>query len=332
MREVEAVEEVERRVRPRSPLPPRLVEQDRCRDADVQRLDLARKRDRDHGVAGAPHQRPQPLSLRPEHERQAAGQVRLAHGRPARVRGPRPQSRPLHLVQEPREILHDRDGQVLHRARRRARDRRRHPRRPVRRQDHAGRPRPLGGAAHGTEVPRIRDLVETDEQWLAGRRELVRVRVPVRLDACDDALVVARPRELGQHPLGDDLRLPLPGLPCGPLGREQLEHLAPAAQRLAHRTPAVDELGASFRDELKPACDVAHFPARRLDLAAEPVCLLEIAPRSRFLPPLREPRRSPARQSVSANEPRPKSSSPRRNDEFARDPANRGRPPELPAC
>src|SRR6185312_17058221 len=41
---------------------------------------------------------------------------------------------------------------------------------------------------------------------------------------------------------------------------------------------------ASFGNELEAAGDVAHLPARRVDLAAEPVGLVEVLARPRGLP------------------------------------------------
>ena len=117
----------------------------------------------------------------------------------------------------------------------------------MRRHDDAGRAGALGAAADGAEVVRIGDPVEHREQRLVGLRQLVRVRVAVRLDARDDALVVARPRALGQVALERrvDLRLGEPGLAGRrPLGRPDLEHLAASAQRLANGLPTVDEVAA----------------------------------------------------------------------------------------
>ena len=52
-----------------------LVEEDRRRDADVQRADLARERDRDDAVARPANERPHALPLGAEHERDAAREV-----------------------------------------------------------------------------------------------------------------------------------------------------------------------------------------------------------------------------------------------------------------
>src|SRR5262249_24422669 len=107
------------------------------------------------------------------------------------------------------------------------------------------------------QVPRVGHLIETDEQRLARRRELVRVRVAERLDSRDDALAVARPGELGQHALGDDLRLPLPPLPRRPLGREELPNLPPPPHRppppAAARRPARPPRGGARGGPPRPA-------------------------------------------------------------------------------
>ena len=58
-------------------MPPRLVEEERSGDADVQRLDASELRDRDLEVARAPHERPQPFPLRAEREADAAGEAPL---------------------------------------------------------------------------------------------------------------------------------------------------------------------------------------------------------------------------------------------------------------
>ena len=59
-------------------------------------------------------------------------------------------------------------------------------------------PAPSARPADGAEVARIGDAVEHGQQRALGRGQLVRVGVAVRLDAGDDALVVARARELRQ--------------------------------------------------------------------------------------------------------------------------------------
>jgi diguanylate cyclase (GGDEF)-like protein len=139
---------------------------------------------------------------------------------------------------------------VLDRARRGATDGRRDARRSVRGQDDTGRPCPLGGPADGPEVPRIRDLVEAREQGALGSRELIGVRVPVRLAEREHALVVTRSDRLGQLPFGLDLRAELAEPRLGfhrSLRDPQLEDLARAANRLADGAPAVDLLPGHSR-------------------------------------------------------------------------------------
>jgi hypothetical protein len=108
--------------------------------------------------------------------------------------------------------------------------------------DHASRPRALCGTDDGSEVVRIGDLIENDQQRLPGG-ELVRVGVTERLDPGDHALVVAGASELVQRLLRHDLGLAIPAVPRRPLGGEELEHLPATAERLTHRPPAVNELG-----------------------------------------------------------------------------------------
>src|SRR5689334_12597620 len=104
-------------------LPPRLVEEDGCGDADVQGLDVPELRDRDEQVAGPSDERPQPLALGAEDEGEAARQVGLPHWRPVLARGARdPDVTALDLLEIPREVRHDGDRQVLDRAGRRAAD------------------------------------------------------------------------------------------------------------------------------------------------------------------------------------------------------------------
>ena len=79
------------------------------------------------------------------------------------------------------------------------------------------------------------------------RDEVVRVGVRVRLGPGHDALVVSRSGRLGQLTLGLDLQsgtVPQPRLDSrrGTLGRPELEHLPPTAERLPHRAAAVDLL------------------------------------------------------------------------------------------
>ena len=112
--------------------------------------------------------------------------------------------------------------------------------------DDPGRPRTFGAPRDRTEVPRVGHAVEADEQWARALSELVGVRVLVRLDPRDDALVVAVADRLGQITVGPDLDarpavLLQPGLGRErPLGRKELEHLPRAAKRLAHCAPPVD--------------------------------------------------------------------------------------------
>ena len=118
----------------------------------------------------------------------------------------------------------------------------------MRRDDDARRSRPFGRPADGAEVARVGDAVEHREQRTLDGGQLIGVGVAVRLDARDHALVVARTGELGQvallpHPHPRSRRLePRLGLER-PLGRQELEHLATAAQRLANGAAAVHEVG-----------------------------------------------------------------------------------------
>ena len=118
--------------------------------------------------------------------------------------------------------------------------------------DDAGRSRAFGAPAHRAEVPRIAHLVETGEERAVGRGQLVGVRVLVGLAPGEHSLVVARAGRLGDVPLELDVharlnRLAQPGLALDrPLGRPELEHLAPAAERLAHGPAAVDLLARHF--------------------------------------------------------------------------------------
>src|SRR5437763_672603 len=67
--------------------------------------------------------------------------------------------------------------------------------------------------------------------------------------------MVTRARELGQLAVGErlDAALAQPALGANrALGREDLEHLPPAAQRLADRPPPVDELRRHFGTSWKP--------------------------------------------------------------------------------
>ena len=95
------------------------------------------------------------------------------------------------------------------------------------------------------------------EDWLAeakpkvkADRELVGVDVGIGSDERQNALVIPRLGAVGQLPVGlqpqPDLVQPVLGLDR-PLGRPDLEHLPPAAQRLAHGPPPVDEVGGQFR-------------------------------------------------------------------------------------
>src|SRR5690348_1905149 len=125
-------------------------------------------------------------------------------------------------------------------------------RRAVRGDDDPRRASALGAPAHRTEVARVGDPVEADEEREVLRGELPAVRVPVRLRPRDDALMVARPGGLGEPTLELDLhldgRLAQPRLRGDrALARPELEHLATAPQRLAHRAAAVDLIASHCR-------------------------------------------------------------------------------------
>ena len=241
--------DTKRRVGRGRALPNGLVQEHGRGDADVQRLHPPGERDGDGRVAGLAHERPDPPPLGAEDERQPAAELCSPHRLTVERGRVDPQRRALHLPEPAGEVGDDRHRQVLDRAGRRAAHRRRHPRRPVRRQHDAGRAGAFGAPAHRPEVARVGDLVEADEERPVGRSQLVRVRVAVGLAAGDEALVLARAGELGQLPLRADLHAPpvQPRLPGGARRREHLEHLAPAVERLPHRTPAVDKLAAHGR-------------------------------------------------------------------------------------
>ena len=121
----------------------------------------------------------------------------------------------------------------------------------MRRDDHARRSGARRAAHDGTEVARVGHLVETAEQRLLRRGELPSVRVGIRLAPGDDALVIRRRGGLGQlalalHVDARPLAEPVERL-RGALARPQLEHLAPAAQRLTDGVAPVDELSGHAR-------------------------------------------------------------------------------------
>ena len=100
-------------------------------------------------------------------------------------------------------------------------------------------------------APRLRGSVTRSRQTSSGlgcRASSKASRVSIRLDARDDALVVASAGGVGQLALGLDLDArpavlaqPLLGVQRA-LGRPQLEHLARSAQRFPNRAPPVDLL------------------------------------------------------------------------------------------
>src|SRR4051812_5033567 len=164
------------------PLPAGLVEQERRRNADVERLHVAELRDRDRQVARAADERAEPLPLGAEDEGEAAGEIGLPHRR--RVLGVRsddPQIARLDLLEIAREIRDDGDRHVLDRAGGGTAHGGRDESGAVRRDDDAGRSRPLGAPDHGAEVARVADLVEAREQRPFDARELIRVGVDERL-------------------------------------------------------------------------------------------------------------------------------------------------------
>ena len=237
-----------------------------------------------------------PFALGSEDEGDAAGEVGLPHRRSRLAhRACDPEIAALDLREVAGEVRHDGDREVLDGAGRGTADGGGDARRAVRGHDDAARAGSLGAADHGAEVARVADLVEAGEERRRARGELERVGVAERLAPGDDALMVARAGRLGEVAL--ELRLharPLdvaqPGLAAHrALARPQLEHLARAAQRLAHGPAPVDELARHERGtSRKPAGDVAHLPARGLDLVAQAVGLREVLGVARLAPPLGE--------------------------------------------
>ena len=126
--------------------------------------------------------------------------------------------------------------------------------------------------------------------------------------------MVARARLLGQLALGFTCTRGLRAEPVlgseRPLGRPELEHLAAAAQRLAHGAPAVDELAASrAADEPEAAGHVAHLPAGAAISPRSRSASAKSRVRARLLPPPASSTISGGASSRSASEPSPKSSS-----------------------
>src|SRR6187200_1497103 len=110
-----------------------LVQEEGSSDADVERLDLPAERDRHSAVACTAYERAYALALGTEHQRDAAGQIRLPHRRAGRAGClPDPQLWPLDLGEVGGQVGNYRHGDVLDRAGRSAANRRGHANRPVR--------------------------------------------------------------------------------------------------------------------------------------------------------------------------------------------------------
>ena len=253
--EVVAVEEVERRLGHQPARRWRRASNRKHRrgHAHVERLDRARRA----GSRRARRRCGGRAVAAPSPRRRARARLRR-RGRCSRDRrgglargAVHPELRPLDLLEVARQVRDDRDRQVLDRPGRRTRDGGRHDRRAVRRNDDAGRARAERAPAHGAEVARIGDAVEHDEQRPLDRGELPRVGVAVRLDARDDALMVARARRArsGRAPAAASAS-PRRATAPPPTARSVAHSsstCAPPAQRLPHGAPAVDEVGAHRR-------------------------------------------------------------------------------------
>src|SRR4029079_15452423 len=119
-------------------LPPRLVEEERRRDAHVERLDPAELRDRDLQVAGAPNVGAQALVLGSEDEGDTAGQVGLPHRRSRLAHSTRdPEIASLDVREVAGEVRHDGDREMLDRPGRGTANGSGDPRRSVRGDDDA---------------------------------------------------------------------------------------------------------------------------------------------------------------------------------------------------
>ncbi len=204
---------------------------------------------------------------------------------------PHPEIGPLHVSEIAREIDDDPDLDVLDRTCRSPADRRRDSRRLVLGDDDAGRTRPVRATAHRTEVVGIRHLVEAGDQRTLARGELVGIGVPVRLAEGDDALMVAALGQLVQLPLAlhVDAKAALltePGLGRRAPARSREAPGSAYDRRASPPAPAGGRRPArgSKRDQVEAVGLVAHFPARRLDLLAQAIRLVELAAASGFLP------------------------------------------------
>src|SRR5207244_13554408 len=137
------------------------------------------------------HQRPHPLPLGSEDECEAAREVDVPHRRRVHVGRVRPEVGALHIVQVAREVLHDGDREVLDRAGRGTADDRCDPCGAMLGNDDARRARALCAATDRAEIAGIGNAVEASKEWLVTGRELVCVRVAIRLYTWVDILVIA---------------------------------------------------------------------------------------------------------------------------------------------
>ena len=168
---------------------------------------------------------------------------------PSSAAGVAPEVGALAAAQQLGEVRDHRDRQVLDRAGRGLGDDGGHAGGAVPRDHEPVGPEALARARDGTEVARVGDAVERDDERVRAREQLLGVGIRVRVAERDHALVVGPLGERGDA-IGDrDRHAHAGGLDPrhrrGRLARaHDLAHAPAAAQGLAHGLQPVDQVGA----------------------------------------------------------------------------------------
>ncbi len=163
------------------PLPHNFVEHYACRHRYIERRNFPEHRNRHQEVAVPAHQIVQALAFGSEHD----GAVHLVVDRivgllAALVQSDDPQIFPFQFFKRARDVGHLRDWKVFARARRHFRHCRRHCGRAALGNHHAIRPGSVGGAQDRSQIVRVFDSIEHDDQRMlaaARRHDVIEIGI-----------------------------------------------------------------------------------------------------------------------------------------------------------
>ena len=144
----------------------RLEEQDRPSDGGVERADSAAHRDPHQQITPFADGWPETLALAPDDDRDRPSEIGLARGQRCIGLGSSdPQSTAMEIGESRGEIVDRAEEEMLYRSRRGLDGGWRERRLTPGREDHAMDPGRFGAAQKGTDVLRVLERVEHEEEW-----------------------------------------------------------------------------------------------------------------------------------------------------------------------